>query len=69
MVRKDTPRDIIQALNGAMDVVLRDPGVIAGIGIANATPLSLSVGDLEKLFLAEHEKWNKVIKTANIKPD
>ena len=69
VVRKDTPRDIIQALNGAMDVVLRDPGVIAGIGIANATPLSLSVGDLEKLFLAEHEKWNKVIKTANIKPD
>jgi hypothetical protein len=50
-------------------VALRDPGVIAGIGVANALPLSLSVGDLEKLFLAEHDKWSKVIKAANIKPD
>ena len=52
-----------------MEGVLRDPGVITGIGVANASPLPLSVADLEKLFLAEHEKWKKVIKTANIKPD
>lgn len=69
VARRDTPREIVQALNSAMDVVLTDPGVKAGIGVASATPLSLSVANLEKLFLAEHDKWSKVIKAANIKPD
>ena len=69
VARRSTPPEIVQALNSAMDVVLRDPGVIAGIGVASATPLSLSVANLEKLFLAEHDKWSKVIKAANIKPD
>jgi len=69
VARRSTPPEIVQALNSAMDVALRDPGVIAGIGVASATPLSLPVADLEKLFLAEHDKWSKVIKAANIKPD
>ena len=69
VARKETPPEVVQTLNSAMAVALGDPAVQAGIGVVNATPMSLSVSELEKLFAAEYEKWSKVIKAAKIKPD
>ena len=69
VARRDTPPEIVQILNSAMAAALADPGVQSGIGVLNATPMSLPPAQLEKLFVAEHEKWSKVIKAANIKPD
>jgi hypothetical protein len=33
------------------------------------TPLSLSTSDFAKLIAEETEKWGKVIRAANIKPE
>ena len=46
-----------------------DPAMQKSIAISNASPMSFSPAELEKLFAAEYEKWSKVIKAAKIKPD
>ncbi len=69
VARKDTPNEIIQALNSAIAVGFTDPAMQKSIAVSNASPMSLSPAELEKLFAAEYEKWSKVIKTAKIIPD
>ena len=69
VARKDTPKEIVDALNSALAVGFADPAMQKSIAISNASPMSFSPAELEKLFAAEYEKWSKVIKAAKIKPD
>jgi hypothetical protein len=48
---------------------LVDPEIKARLIGLGATALVLSPGDLGKLMAADIEKWAKVVKAANLKPE
>jgi tripartite-type tricarboxylate transporter receptor subunit TctC len=68
-VPKDTPVEIIEKLNQVVNAGLADPTMKKRLGDLGATVLAGSSADFGKLIAEETEKWGKVIRTANIKPD
>jgi tripartite-type tricarboxylate transporter receptor subunit TctC len=66
---KNASPDIIQRLNKEIDAILNDPNIRARIADLGGTPLLGSPADFAKLIADETEKWGKVIRAANIKPD
>jgi tripartite-type tricarboxylate transporter receptor subunit TctC len=64
-----TPAGIIDKLNKEINAVLSDAKIKERIAALGATPLMGSPEDFGKLIAAETEKWGKVIKSANIKPE
>jgi tripartite-type tricarboxylate transporter receptor subunit TctC len=66
---KGTPGEIIDRLNTEIQALLRDPKVRARLADLGSTALALSPADFGKLIAAETEKWGKVVRTANIKPE
>ena len=64
-----TPAEIIERLNREINQALLDPRITARIADLGAAVLSGSPGDFGRLIAAETEKWGKVIRFANIKPD
>ena len=68
-VPKDTPAAIIDILNGEVNAGLADPMIKARVGELGAMVLPGSPADFGKLIAGDTEKWGKVIRAANIKPD
>src|SRR5262245_56900043 len=66
---KNTPRDIINSLNGDINVALTDPEIKARFANLGSTVLPGSPDDFGKLIADETEKWAKVIRAANIKAE
>jgi tripartite-type tricarboxylate transporter receptor subunit TctC len=66
---KNTPVEIVNRLNSEIKGLLRDPKVAARLADLGSTVLALSPVDFGKLIAAEAEKWGKVVKAANIKPE
>ena len=66
---KRTPTEIVDKLNKEINTALADPKIKARIADLGLTPLVGSPADLEKLIADETEKWGKVIRAANIKPN
>jgi tripartite-type tricarboxylate transporter receptor subunit TctC len=66
---KNTPAEIIQKLNKEINAGLADPGIKAKLGELGGMVLAGSAVDFGKLIADESEKWAKVVKFANIKPD
>lgn len=66
---KDTPAEIVDKLNKGINAALTDPKITAPLANLGATPLVISSADFGKLIVDETEKWGKVIKFANIKPE
>jgi tripartite-type tricarboxylate transporter receptor subunit TctC len=66
---KATPATIVERLNKEINAALADPGMKARLAEIGGEPLPGSSADFGKLIAAETEKWGKVIKFANIKPD
>jgi len=66
---KDTPREIVIKLNQAIQDSLRDPKVKGRFVELGGTLLEGSPADFGKLIADETEKWGKVIRAANIKPE
>ena len=66
---KNTPAEIIERLNNEINTVLADPAMTARLADIGGTRLMGSPVDFGKLIADETEKWAKVIRTANIKPD
>jgi tripartite-type tricarboxylate transporter receptor subunit TctC len=64
-----TPSVIIDKLNQQINSALADPTIKTRLADLGGTALPGSPSDLEKLIAAETEKWGKVIKFANIKPE
>jgi tripartite-type tricarboxylate transporter receptor subunit TctC len=64
-----TPTEIVDKLNKEINAALADPKIKARIADLGLTPLVGSPADLEKLIDDETEKWGKVIRAANIKPN
>ena len=66
---KNTPAEIVGKLNNEVNAALTDPKIKARLADLDAMPLALSPADFGKLMADETEKWGKVIRAGNIKPD
>ena len=66
---KDTPADIIATLNHAVNAVLADPKVQVRLAELGGEPMPMTPAEFGKLVAEETEKWAKVIRAANIKPE
>jgi tripartite-type tricarboxylate transporter receptor subunit TctC len=66
---RNTPVEIIDKLNTEINAALSDPKLKARIADLGGTVLALAPADYGKLIAAETEKWGKVIRAANIKPE
>jgi tripartite-type tricarboxylate transporter receptor subunit TctC len=66
---KNTPAEIIDKLNREINVGLADPKIKARLADLGGTALAGSPADFGKLIADETEKWGKVIRAANIKPE
>jgi tripartite-type tricarboxylate transporter receptor subunit TctC len=66
---KSTPVDIIETLNKEVNAGLADPKIKTRLAELGGTALTGSPADFAKLIADETEKWGKVIRAANIKPE
>jgi tripartite-type tricarboxylate transporter receptor subunit TctC len=66
---KNTPAEIVVKLNKEINAGLADPRMKARLADLGATVLALSPADFGKLIADDTEKWGKVIRAANIKPE
>ncbi|MGA8613238.1 MAG: tripartite tricarboxylate transporter substrate binding protein [Xanthobacteraceae bacterium] len=64
----NTPADIINKLNSEINAALLDPEIKARVATLSAIEIAGSPADFGKLIADDVEKWAKVIRTANIKP-
>jgi tripartite-type tricarboxylate transporter receptor subunit TctC len=64
-----TPAEIIEKLNKEINASLADPKLIPRLIELGAEPMPMSPGDFGRLVADETEKWGKVIRAANIKPE
>ncbi len=64
-----TPQDIVERLNEQINAGLNDPALRARIGEVGGMPLTGSSADFRKLFVDDAQKWAKVMREANIKPE
>ena len=67
--REDTPAEIIDKLNKAINAGLADPKIKARLAELGGTVLTLSPTDFGKLIADETEKWAKVVRATNIKAE
>ena len=65
---RDTPAEIVDKLNREINAALADPKIKARFADLGAR-LAGSPADFGKLIADETEKWGKVIRAANIKPE
>jgi tripartite-type tricarboxylate transporter receptor subunit TctC len=68
-VPSGTPAEIVDKLNKEINAGLSDPKIGARIADIGGTPLVGSAAEVGKLIAEETEKWGKVIRVANIKPE
>jgi tripartite-type tricarboxylate transporter receptor subunit TctC len=66
---KNTPVEIIETLNKEINAALADPKLQARLADFGGMTLKGSPTDLGTFIAAETEKWDKVIRAANIKPE
>ena len=66
---KNTPPDIVDKLNKAINEVLSDPKAKARLAELGETPLGGSPADFAKTIAEETERWGKVVKFSGAKID
>jgi tripartite-type tricarboxylate transporter receptor subunit TctC len=66
---RSTPAEIIDKLNTEVNAVLGEPKYKEVIAALGGTPTPMTPADFGKFLVNETEKWAKVIKFANIKPE
>ena len=64
----NTPAEIVNKLNKEINAGLADPKMKARLADMGGTAITGLPADFGKLIEAETEKWAKVIRAANIKP-
>jgi tripartite-type tricarboxylate transporter receptor subunit TctC len=69
MLPKNTPSQIIDKLNDAINAGLADPTIKARLADLGGVPMPMTPADFGKLIADETGKWGKVIRAANIKPE
>jgi tripartite-type tricarboxylate transporter receptor subunit TctC len=66
---KNTPTEVIDKLNREINTALADLKIKAQLADLGSLVLAGSPADFGRLIAEETEKWGKVIRTANIKPE
>ena len=66
---QSTPAEIVEKLNREINAALSDPKIRARLAEMGGTVLAGTPADFSKLIADETEKWGKVIRAANIKPE
>jgi tripartite-type tricarboxylate transporter receptor subunit TctC len=66
---RNTPIEVIDKLNKEINAGLTDPKMKSRLADLGGTVLTGSPADFGKLIADETEKWGKVIRAANIKPE
>jgi tripartite-type tricarboxylate transporter receptor subunit TctC len=66
---KNTPTEIIDRLNKEINAALADSKMKARLADLGAVPMSMTPAEFGKFIASETEKWGKVIRAANIKPE
>jgi tripartite-type tricarboxylate transporter receptor subunit TctC len=66
---KGTPHEIVDKLNAAINAALADPAIKTRLADLGGTTLPGTPADFGKLIAGETEKWAKVIRAENIKPE
>jgi tripartite-type tricarboxylate transporter receptor subunit TctC len=66
---RSTPTEIIEKLNREINAGLADPKLKVRFADLGSTVFVGSPADFGKFIARETEKWAKVVRTANIKPD
>jgi len=66
---RNTPAEIVDTLNKAINEALADPKFKARFADLGGTVLALSPADFGKLIAGESEKWAKVMRAGNITPE
>jgi tripartite-type tricarboxylate transporter receptor subunit TctC len=69
VVPKGTPSETIDTLNGTVNAVLADPKLKTRFAELGGEPMPMTPAEFGKLVVTETEKWAKIIRTANIKPE
>jgi tripartite-type tricarboxylate transporter receptor subunit TctC len=67
-VPRGTPPEIIERLNREVSAGLAQPDISARFADVGAVPMVMSAAEFKAYIAAEAVKWDKVIKTAGIKP-
>ena len=66
---KGTPADIIEILNKEISAGLADPKIKARLADLSNVPVPMTPIEFGRFIAEETEKWGKVIRAANIKPN
>jgi tripartite-type tricarboxylate transporter receptor subunit TctC len=66
---KNTPAEIIERLNKEINAGLANPGLRARLAELGSDPMPMTPAEFGKFIADEIEKWGKVIRAANIKPE
>jgi tripartite-type tricarboxylate transporter receptor subunit TctC len=66
---KGTPQEIVDKLNAEINAALADPTIKARLADLGGTTLPGTPADFKKLIAGETEKWARVIRAENIKPE
>jgi tripartite-type tricarboxylate transporter receptor subunit TctC len=66
---RNTPAEIVDTLNREINAGLANPKIRARLADLGGTPLVLSPTEFGKLIAAETEKWGRVIRAVDIKPE
>lgn len=66
---RNTPREVIDTLNRAINAGLADPAVKARLAGLGATPIGGSPAGFASLIAEQTAKWAKVIRASNIRID
>jgi len=64
---KKTPAEIVEKLNKEINAVLAEPAIKARLIDLGGDPLISTPEEFGKMIVAETEKWEKVVKFANLK--
>ena len=67
--RRQTPVEIVELLNKQINAGLSDPALNARLGEFGGTALKGTPAEFERLFVGDAQKWAKVMRAANIKPE
>ena len=67
--RMGTPTEVIDKINKEINAGLADPTIKARLADLGGVTIAGSPGDFGRLIADETEKWAKVIRAANIKPE
>jgi tripartite-type tricarboxylate transporter receptor subunit TctC len=68
-VPKGTPPEIVERINKEINAGLADPAVKARLAQIATTPIFYTPAQFGAYVASEVEKWGKVIKAANVKPE